>query len=65
LNGAPHAITAGCYSADRSPSPIKTRVKATSWGGTEEKKAKKNKGEGREPENKNRRQQQESKKTKR
>ena len=42
LNGTPHAITAGCYSADRSPSPIKTRVNATSrrgrrtekdWGG--------------------------------
>ena len=32
LNGVPHAITAGCYSADRSPSPIKTQVKATSWG---------------------------------
>jgi hypothetical protein len=38
LNGAPHAITAGCYSADRSPSPIKTRVKATSRGGQEERK---------------------------
>jgi hypothetical protein len=38
LNGAPHAITAGCYSADRSPSPIKTRVKATSRGGQEKRK---------------------------
>jgi len=36
LNGAPHAITAGCYSADLSPSPIKTRVKATSRGGRQE-----------------------------
>jgi len=38
LNGAPHAITAGCYSADLSPSPIKTRVKATSRGGLQERK---------------------------
>jgi len=38
LNGAPHAITVGCYSADLSPSPIKTRVKATSRRGTAGKK---------------------------
>jgi len=54
LNGAPHAITAGCYSADRSPSPIKTRVKATLLGGLQERKTedcrKKNR-EGGEEEN--------------
>jgi len=38
LNGAPHAITVTCYSADPYPSPIKTQVKATSRGGLQERK---------------------------
>jgi hypothetical protein len=38
LNGAPHAITVACYSADPYPSPIKTQIKATSRGGLQERK---------------------------
>jgi hypothetical protein len=45
LNGTPHAITAGCYSADRSPSPIKTRVNATSRRGGVERQRSKSRGQ--------------------
>jgi hypothetical protein len=38
LNGAPHTIIVACYSADPSPSPIKTQVKATSRGELQERK---------------------------